>query len=99
MSTYVILTSRPGQFRTEAVDGLQPLETYEYRFCGRARARFVIAELLTAVKVRIVDETFPPVVNHVPSKFLEKFSTLDHARGQLMHLAACGGGDAELVRQ
>ncbi len=90
---YVILTSKPGQFRTEVTDGLEPLEAYDYLCCGRARARFVIARLAMPVRVRIVDETPPPVVNHVPSKFLAKFDTLERARRSLEELAPCGGGD------
>ena len=31
IAMYVILTSKPGQFRTETVDGLRPLEAYDYR--------------------------------------------------------------------
>ena len=73
---YVILTSKPGQFRTEIGDVLQPVETYDYLFCGRKRAQFVIAQLSGDVKVRIVDESTPPVVNLVPSKFLPSFDDL-----------------------
>jgi hypothetical protein len=42
---YVILTSKPGQFRTEVARGLRPLEAYDYLFYGQTRAHFVIAEL------------------------------------------------------
>ena len=34
---YVILTSKPGQFSTEIVDGLRPLEAYDYLFYGTGR--------------------------------------------------------------
>ena len=96
MATFVILTSKPGQFRTEIVDGLQPMESYDYSFCGRQRARFVIAQLIAPTKVRIVDETPPPVVNLVPTKFLEKFASLERARLELEELASGAGGDAVL---
>ena len=29
---YVILTSKPGKFRTEIIDGLRTLEVYDYLF-------------------------------------------------------------------
>ena len=96
--SYVILTSKPGQFRTEAGDGLQPLESYEYTYAGRTRARFVIAELKAPTKVRIVDESPPPVVNLVPTKFLEKFKTIEGARRELEELAAAGGEQAALTK-
>jgi hypothetical protein len=95
---FVILTSKPGQFRTEVVDGLQPVESYDYSFCGRHRARFVIAKLIAPTKVRIVDETPPPAVNLVPTKFLEKFATVERARRQLEELASGSGGNAVLKK-
>ena len=54
---YVILTSKPGQFRTEVVDGLRPLEAYDYRFYGHVKAHFVIAELVEeSTKIRVVED-------------------------------------------
>ena len=45
MPTYVIITSKPGQFRTEPGDGLLPIEAWDYHCDGRVRARFLVAEL------------------------------------------------------
>jgi hypothetical protein len=94
---YVILTSKPGQFRTEPVDGLRPVESYDYLFYGRCKARFVIAEILREVKVKVIDETPPPVVNHVPSKFLQKYPSLELARRELSDLVRAGDTDVALV--
>jgi hypothetical protein len=91
--SYVILTSKPGQFRTEVTDGLEPLEAYDYLCFGRKRAGFVIARLTTPTRIRIVDETPPPVVNLVPSKFLPKFESIEGARRELQELAQSGGDD------
>ena len=96
MTTHVILTSKPGQFRTETGAGLRPIEAYDYVFCGRVRAQFVIAELEQPTRVRVVDETEPPTVNLVPSKFLEKFGDLDAARAELRALCSFGRMDAQL---
>ncbi|WP_454765783.1 ferredoxin [Cupriavidus campinensis] len=98
---YVILTSKPGQFRTEPVPGVEPVERYEYLFYGRPTAIFVIAVLHAPVKVRVIDEAggpeeAAPVVNHVPSKFLEHFDTLDAARDALQALAHFGSMDLSL---
>jgi hypothetical protein len=95
---YVILTSKPGQFRTELVAGLLAIESYDYLFCGRKRAHFVIAELEREVRIRIVEEGARPVVNDVPSKFLPRFATLEQARAELKQLAGNGALDAALVR-
>jgi len=48
--------------------------------------------------VRIVDETPPQVVNLVPTKFLEKFKTVEAARRELEALASSGGSEAALTR-
>jgi len=95
---YVILTSKPGQFKTEIGEDLQPVEAYDYLFCGRKRAHFVIANLTRDVKITIVDESSPPVVNHVPSKFLAKFETVEAARQELKSLTRFGGMHISLVK-
>ena len=98
MTAYVILTSKPGQFRTEAVEGLQPLEAWNYLFCGRPRACFVIAELAHEAKVRIVEEGAAPTVNLVPTKFLPRFDSLEKARAELRQLVRFGGIDMKLEK-
>ena len=95
---YVILTSKPGQYRTEITEGLHPVEAYDYMFYGRCKARFVIAQLQGEGKFVVVDETPPEVINHIPSKFLQKFDTVEQARGQLRDLARPGDADVALVQ-
>lgn len=96
---YVILSSKPGQFRTEPGPDLEPVETYDYLFCGRKRAEFVIARLLREARIRIVDEAAAPVVNLVPSKFLPKFDSIPKARDELRQLVSFGNLDADLVKR
>ena len=93
---YYILTSKPGQFRTELTPEVTKVEAYDYVFCGRMRARFVIAQMEENAKVRIVDDAGS--VNDVPSKFLPKFDSLERAREELMQLAHFGGMDIQLVK-
>ncbi len=95
---YVILTSKPGKFRTELVPGLRPLEAYDYMFYGRHEAHFVIAELLdAATRIRVVEEE-SGIVNEVPSKFLEKFETAESALAGLKQLVSFGNMDTTLRR-
>jgi hypothetical protein len=95
---YVILTSKPGQFRTEVGDGLRPVEAYDYMFYGHRKAHFVIAELLDAsTRIRVIEED-TAIVNDVPSKFLEKFTTAEHAFNELKHLTTFGHMDTALRR-
>jgi hypothetical protein len=96
---YVILTSKPGEFHTDLVSGLTAVEAYDYFFCGRKRAEFVIAELEREVKIRIVEEAGAAVVNEVPSKFLPRYATLEQARAELRQLAGNAALEATLVRR
>lgn len=103
---FVILTSKPGQFRTEPVPGVEPRETWEYLFYGRPKAIFVIAELTEVkqtIKVRVIDESggdeAEPLVNHVPTKFLERFDTLAAAHEALQKLAHFGSMDLSIRKQ
>src|ERR1700687_3590166 len=96
IAMYVILTSKPGQFRTEAVRGLRPLEAYDYLFYGQTKAHFVIAELLEdSTKIRVIEDD-TSIVNDVPSKFLEKFETTEQALKELRHLTSFGHMDTKL---
>ncbi|MBK1660256.1 ferredoxin [Paracraurococcus ruber] len=93
---YVILTSKPGQFRTEPVAGVRPVEAYDYLFGERPKARFVIAALEQETKIRVIDEAEPPVLNLVPTKFLGRYESLEAARRELEHLTAFGSVRAAL---
>jgi hypothetical protein len=93
---YVILTSKPGQFRTELVEGVRPIEAYDYLFGQTPKARFVIAELERETKIRVIDEVEPPVLNLVPTKFLPSYESLEQARQELEHLTAFGSVRAAL---
>jgi hypothetical protein len=95
---FVILTSKPGEYHTELGPGLLPVERYDYVFFGQCKARFVIAELQGDVRVVVVDETPPQVVNRIPSKFLQKYQTLDQARAELQHLVRIEDAEVGLVR-
>ena len=95
---FVILTSKPGQFRTEIISGLRPCERYDYLFYGEKKATFVIAELLEDSKLRVIDETPPVRINHVPSKFLPHFDSIESARAELAHLTHFGHMKVELAR-
>jgi len=93
---YVILTSKPGQFRTEIGQGLRPLEAYDYLYYGQKKAHFIIAELTNEnARIRIVEDG-DDIVNDVPSKFLEKFETTERAYRELQHLTSFGQMDAVL---
>jgi len=93
---YVILTSKPGQFRTEIGHGLRPLDAYDYIFYGAKMAHFVIAELVAeSTKIRVIEDG-SGIVNDVPSKFLEKFDSSEDAFRELEHLTTFGHMETSL---
>ena len=94
---YVILTSKPGVFRTEADEAaVDILETYDYAFYGRVLAVYRIGRLRGDTKLIVTEETPPYVVNRVPSKFLEKFASVEAARKELAHLTRFGSMESTL---
>lgn len=93
---YVILTSKPGKYRTVASADITLLEHWDYLFCGRVHARFQIGYLIHETRVRVVEEDASGTVNSVPTKFLEHFDSCDAARHELEQLCAHGGPDARL---
>jgi hypothetical protein len=92
---YVILTSKPGNYRTEIRGGLRPLQAYDYLFYGQKKAHFVIAELLEDTKIRVIEDA-TSIINDVPSKFFEKFETVERALAELKHLTSFGSVEAKL---
>ncbi|HUG57908.1 MAG TPA: ferredoxin [Candidimonas sp.] len=95
---YVILVSKPGKYHSQVGAEGTVIESYEYRFYGKTKAIYQLAQLHGDTRIRITEDDPPYIVNNVPSKFLEKFDTIELARAELEHLAAFGGLDASLVR-
>lgn len=96
--SYVILGSKPGQYRSEPGEGMKPVERWDYLFYGRKRASFLIARLHAEGRVRVIDEADLETTNLVPSKFLKKFESLEAARASLQSLAKFGAMDIRLER-
>ena len=95
---YVILTTKPGVFKTELGDGLTAIEAYDYILFGRKKAQFVIARIEGSPRITIVEDEPPHVVNHIPSKFLQKYDTIGAAHAELQHLANFSTSDARLEK-
>ena len=93
---FVILTSKPGQYRTVPSADIELLEAWDYLFYGRLQAQFVIGKLLRETKVQVVEEDASGTVNRVPSKFLERFDTL--SLGMTADLDAAIAAGSTIVR-
>jgi hypothetical protein len=96
---YIVLTSRPGQYRSEPTPGITPIETHDYFYGERHVAAFVVAQLEGEARVRIVEETVPQAVNLVPTKFFEKFATVRDALQSIEELAGRGHEEARVSRR
>ncbi|MDR3100319.1 MAG: hypothetical protein LBV73_25050 [Paraburkholderia sp.] len=96
---YIVLTSRPGEYRSEPTPGITPVETHDYFYGTRHVAAFTVAELDGEARVRIVEEAGSQQANLVPTKFFEKFATLPDALHSLEELTAKGHAQAHLVRR
>ncbi len=97
VATYLILTSKPGVYRTEPGPHCYPVAAFDYVWLGKLRARFVIARLDAPTRLRVIDEGVPETVNSVPSKFMPGYETMAAARHELQKLADGGGADAHLT--
>ncbi len=95
---YVILVSKPGTYHSQVGPEAKVIESYQYRYCGKTKAIYQLVELEGDTRIRITEDDPPNIVNSVPSKFLEKFDTIEQARAELNHLAQFGGQDAAMVR-
>ncbi len=91
---FIVLTSRPGQYRSEPTPGITALETHDYFYGKRHVAAFVVARLDTPTRVRIVDEAGGDA-NLVPTKFFEQFESVPDALASLQSLV---GGDPAAAR-
>ena len=96
---YVILTSRPGEYRTEPGEHMESLEFWDYRLEGRLRAQFVIVRLHEASRVQVIEEGVGGSMNLVPTRFLEKHASIEAARAALTALARFGTLDTTLTRR
>ena len=94
---FVILPSRPGEYRTEPISELTPVDAWDYFYCGRHLATFVIARVHGSARIRITDETgFPHAVTVMPIRFLERFRDRAAAVAALGVLVGSGQPEIEL---
>lgn len=94
---YVILTSKPHKYITQSNADIELLEAWEYRFYGELQALFKIGRLLRETRVDVVELDDSSTVNRVPSKFLERFETIEEAHAELQTLCNFGSLDVKLV--
>lgn len=94
---FIVLTSKPGEYRTEAGDGTTVLSSYEYRFYNKTKAIFSIAQIKDGARVVIIEEGEDGTVNNIPTRQMEKFTSVEEALSELEGLTQFGSIQAELI--
>lgn len=94
---YVVLTSKPGIYRTEPGVGTTILRAYEYKFYGKTKAVFSIAFIDDGARVTIIEEGEGGTTNNISTRQMEKFSSEQDAYQELEGLTRFGSIEAELV--
>lgn len=94
---YIVLTSKPGQYRTEAGPGTTVLCSYEYRFYNKTKAIFSIAHINDEARVIITEEGEGGTINNIPTRQMEKFDSEQAALNELVGLTQFGSIQAELI--
>ncbi|MCP4385522.1 MAG: ferredoxin [Hyphomicrobiales bacterium] len=96
---YIIVTDKPGEYRSEPGDGINPIESWKYIFYGQERATFTIGEVTDdAARIAIIDAADKTCVNSVPNKFFGDFDNVAAARAEIEELIQFGNIDAKLER-
>ncbi|AQS51580.1 MAG TPA: ferredoxin [Paenalcaligenes hominis] len=94
---YIVLTSKPGEYKTEPGPGTTVLSAYEYKFYDQTKAIFSIARIEPDSRVIITEEGEGGTVNNIPTRQMEKFDTEQEALKELEGLTKFGSIKAELV--
>ncbi len=93
---YLILTSKPGKYRSQSLSGMRAVDAYDYFFYGEKKAHFTIAEVTDdRARVRVIEEG-TEIVNDVPFKFFPKFETIQGALNEIRHLTTFGHMETDL---
>lgn len=95
---YVVLTTKPGEYRSEGGEGVEIVASYEYRFYGKTKAIFSIAKVGENARVLIIEEGPNGTTNNITTRQMEKFDSVEAAYDELQSLTRFGTIDAELIK-
>ncbi|MDA3129514.1 hypothetical protein ACFPTR_00350 [Aliibacillus thermotolerans] len=89
MGKFIILTNKEDYQTDLNNDGLKVIETYDYFFFDKLKAKYTIAEVLSDdIKIKLIEESNDKTyINEIPIKFFEAFETIDEAKEELNELS------------
>ncbi|HBZ08774.1 MAG TPA: hypothetical protein DEO65_02675 [Bacillus bacterium] len=88
MAKYILLTNKD-TFQTDLDnEGLEIVETYNFYFFDKLRAKYTIAKVLDEkTKIKMSEEYHDrEYVNHIRVKFFEHFDTIEEVREELYEI-------------
>lgn len=95
---YIVLTTKPGEYRSEGGEGVELIASYEYLFYGKLKAIFTIAKISENARVLIIEEGPDGTTNNITTRQMEKFDSVEAAYAELEGLTNFGTIEAELVK-
>ncbi|RST74273.1 hypothetical protein D4T97_011405 [Siminovitchia acidinfaciens] len=88
MGKYILLTNKE-TFQTDlSNDGLEIVETYNFYFFEKLRAKYSIAKVVDEnARIKMSEEyEGKEYVNHIRVKFFERFETIEEVREELYEI-------------
>jgi len=98
MAKHIILTNKD-DYQTELNhEGLEILDTYQYFFFDKLKAKYTIAIVHNEnIKITLTENKWgTSYINHIPIKFFEAYETIEDALDELKELSGPNSNSSKL---
>lgn len=97
MGKYIVLTNKETFQTVLENDGLEVVETYDFYFFEKLKAKYTIAKILDKnIKIQLYEKyEGKEYVNKINVKFFEKFDTIEAAREELNEIVKASGNSED----
>lgn len=94
---YIVLTNKETFQTVLENDGLEVVETYDFYFFEKLKAKYTIAKILDEnIKIQLYEKyEGKEYVNKINVKFFEKFDTIEAAREELNEIVKASGNSED----
>jgi hypothetical protein len=99
MGNYIVLTNKDTFQTILENEGLQVVETYDFYFFEKLKAKYTIAKVIDEnIKIQLFEEfEGKEYVNHIAVKFFERFETIEAAREELNEIVKASGNSEDSI--
>jgi hypothetical protein len=88
---YIIFGSKKNVYSSVPLDGVETVESYQYKFYGKVILDLNIGKVTNKKsKIKVIDETEKNCVNLISVKFFGKFNNIEEARKEIKTLVSYG---------